>query len=99
MTKEEINEIAWKKYPKVVERSCGFSYDMNEETRKAYAEGFEDALNYNSYCTNMVDIEIDFNEELCTLAKDFPELRKVNKMKMLHLCKHFFDLGMNYNLT
>lgn len=46
MTKEEINEIAWKKYPRVVERSCGFSYDMYEEARKAYAEGYEDALNY-----------------------------------------------------
>ena len=31
MAKEEIKEIAWKKYPKVIERSCGFSYDMNEK--------------------------------------------------------------------
>lgn len=46
MTKEEIDEIAWKKYPKVVERSCGFSYDMNEEIRKVYVEGFFDGLNY-----------------------------------------------------
>lgn len=47
----------------------------------------------------MADMEIDFNEELCNLAKDFPELRKVNKMKMLRLCKHFFDLGMNRKIT
>lgn len=48
MTQKEINEIAWKKYPKVVERSCGFSYDMNEEARKTYAEGFQDGLNYKN---------------------------------------------------
>lgn len=45
MTKEEINEIAWKKYPRNSTRSCGFSYDANEELRKAYAEGLEDGFN------------------------------------------------------